>query len=162
MVKFRFCGMKTFHFKVVSMSNQLITGWACCRGTKLMITILYAKCSYLKRRGMWADLQNTAFLNYPWIVEGDFNCIGNDDECIGGQPRPLMAMEEFSKCIDSCGLDELKSDGSNMFWTNGHEGGSRKWANVTFMNSFGLGSLQYLARKTSDHKPMLLKFSKFY
>lgn len=38
---------------------------------------------------------------------GDFNSIKEDGERIGGQPRPLAAMEEFNNCR----LVELKSFG---------------------------------------------------
>lgn len=38
----------------------------------------------------------------------------------------------------------------------------RALANTTFMNFFPLGSMHYLARKSSDHKPMLINLSKSF
>lgn len=45
----------------------------------------------------------------PWILVRDVNCIRHDGEHMEGQPRPIITMEEFNSCINSCGLVELKS-----------------------------------------------------
>lgn len=103
---------------------------------------------------MWAELESSPVSAHPWILVGDFNYIQDDGECIGGESRPLLAMEEFNRCIDDCGLLELKAVGGDMSWTNGQEGISRKWAkldqavvNTAFMHFFPLGSIQYLQGK---------------
>lgn len=53
-----------------------------------------------------------------------------------------------------------------MYWNNGQEGRNRKWAkldralvNIQFVNQFCSARLEYLMRRTSDHKPMLIHFS---
>lgn len=56
-----------------------------------------------------------------------------------------------------------------MSWFSGHESQSRKWAmldralvNVQFINEFHAVKFEYLARKTSDHKPIMLHHSERY
>lgn len=40
-------------------------------------------------------------MEHPWVGVGDFSAIHNDSECIGGNPRPLASMAEFSlACIE--------------------------------------------------------------
>lgn len=53
---------------------------------------------------------------------GDFNCIRNDGERVGGRLRPRITMEEINQCIDTCGVVELKTIGGNMTLTNGQAG----------------------------------------
>lgn len=94
---------------------------------------------------------------------GDFNTIREDNERIGGNPRPFSAMEDFNSCSDNCRLIEVAFHDCSMFWCNGQKGHSRPlvWlnqavANVAFNNSFVNAKLEYLTRKTSDHGPMAL------
>lgn len=97
---------------------------------------------------------------------GDFNCIRNDGERIGGQPRSRIMMEEFNKCIDMCSAVELKTFGCNITWTNGQEGRNRQlvkldWTlvNLHFLHNFKSARVDHLARKSFDHKPMLLSLA---
>lgn len=60
--------------------------------------------------------------------------------------------------IDNCGLIELCNFGGSMSKRN------RKWAkldwalvNKIFLQHFNLASVEYRARKSSDHKPMILR-----
>lgn len=41
-----------------------------------------------------------------------------------------ITMEEFYKCIDKCGVEEFNFYGGQMSWTNGKEGGNRKWVKL--------------------------------
>lgn len=45
----------------------------------------------------------------PWMVEGDFNRIREDEKRIGEQTRPLAAMEDFNNYINTCGMVELRA-----------------------------------------------------
>ncbi|KAG6650510.1 hypothetical protein CIPAW_06G048500 [Carya illinoinensis] len=95
-------------FEVVSMLDQMITGWVVLNGIKVFVTFVYAKCSFYKRRGLWTDLVALQVGLNPWLIVGDFNIIQEDGEQIGGQPRPLAAMEEFNNCLNNCGVVDLK------------------------------------------------------
>lgn len=97
---------------------------------------------------------------------GDCNIIREDRECIGGQPRSLQAMEDSDQC-NTCGLVETRTSRETISWCNGHEVENRKWAkldramaNINFINQFHSTSMEYLSKKTSDHRPMLIQLSK--
>lgn len=124
---------------------------------------MYAKCSYYESRWLWLELENLPVLMLPWMVMRDFKCFQDDNERIGGQSRPLVAMEDFNHYINNCGLLELKYFGGRMSCYNGHEGQTRKWAtldkaliNIHFINQFQSARMEYLARKMSDQKPLLV------
>ncbi|XP_042980090.1 uncharacterized protein LOC122310271 [Carya illinoinensis] len=81
-----------------------------------------------------------------------------DQERIGGHPRPRIAMEEFNTFIDMAGLSDLGFQGNHMTWCNGHEGRSRCWARLdrALVNSahvleFPSAEGSYLPRLSSDH-----------
>lgn len=90
-----------------------------------------------------AELEDLSTHTNPWFVVGDLNCIGEDGERIGDNPRQRTDMEDFNKCINLSNLLELDSLGGLMSWTNGQAGRARKWAkldriliNLPFMNNF--------------------------
>lgn len=75
-------------------------------------------------------------------------------------------MEEFNKCIDTYVVVELKLFGGSMTWTNGQADRNRKWGkldralvNLPFLHSFNQVNVDYLAQKSSNHKPMLLSLA---
>lgn len=65
---------------------------------KILVSFVYAKCYYYEQRQLWLELNRLPGLTMPWVVMGDFNCIREDMECIGEQPRSLVAIEEFNNC----------------------------------------------------------------
>lgn len=107
------------------VSKQMIIGWLRKGQESLVITFVYAKCNQIECRELWLSLEVFKSLVSPWLLAGDFNVICNDGESIGGNPRPLVAMEEFNGCIDSCGLMDLHAVGNYLSWCNGHTGVSR-------------------------------------
>ncbi|XP_040996234.1 uncharacterized protein LOC121242446 [Juglans microcarpa x Juglans regia] len=117
-------------FEVESMSDQMITGWVVVNGSKVLVTFVYVKCSFSDCMGLWFDLEALLVGLNPWIIVGDFNIIREDMEQIGGQPRPLGAMEEFNNCLNNCVMVELTSQGGCMSWFNGHAGQTRRWAKL--------------------------------
>lgn len=52
-------------------------------GTKVLSTVVYAKCSDIERLNLWDDLYSLS-LNFrvPWMVGGDFNVILSGEEKI--------------------------------------------------------------------------------
>ncbi|KAK0593001.1 hypothetical protein LWI29_028893 [Acer saccharum] len=145
----------------------MITGWLVLANKRLLLTFVYAKCTYTERRALWADLDPSQMNDCPWMVLGDFNAIRMDYERIGGHPRPLISMSEFNDCLDMCGLLDLPSSGQTMSWCNGHEGVARSWAkldrvviNNVFSSQYSMAHLTYLNRKTSDHCPMIVNLER--
>ncbi|KAF5468656.1 hypothetical protein F2P56_012795 [Juglans regia] len=145
---------------VLGVSNQQIS---LLLNSSVVVSFVYAKCRYLERRNLWAELLQFCSLSLPWIVIGDFNVIREDGERRGGCPRLPCAMEEFCNFIDAGGLMEIPSSGNKLSWCNGQSGMARSWArldralcNVRCLELFPSVSLKYLARHSSDHTPMLL------
>ncbi|KAF5462658.1 hypothetical protein F2P56_018646, partial [Juglans regia] len=150
-------------FEIVLCTIQSVSGWFKWDAHRVLVTFVYAKCSYVDRRELWHDLEEWTDLDQPWLVLGDFNVIRRDSERVGGNPRPFISMLEFNNCIDRCGLLEVSSSGQRMSWCNGHGGVSRSWAkldrvlmNNFFANLFPSVHFNYLRRKSSDHCPMVV------
>ncbi|KAK3218470.1 hypothetical protein Dsin_012440 [Dipteronia sinensis] len=74
----------------------------------------------------------------PWIELGDFNVSRSVGESIGGCSRILSAMEEFSDCLQSSELDDLRFLGFLHTWCNKRSNGciSRKLDRVLVNNDW--------------------------
>ncbi|XP_042962740.1 uncharacterized protein LOC122297018 [Carya illinoinensis] len=154
---------KSVDVHVFRVSDQFMTAKVWEGNTVILLTFVYAKCSYGLRRKLWKDLEEEAQMNIPWMILGDFNVIRTNGERRGGAPRPMIAMEEFNSWISESGLLEISTQGNQLSWCNGREGLARCWARLDrgFMNTQFLEllpqiSLTYLERNTSDHSPMIV------
>ncbi|KAG6671627.1 hypothetical protein I3842_16G012600 [Carya illinoinensis] len=85
-----------YDFEVASVSTQMITGWLLLEGIQTLVSFVYAKCTQVDRRGLWASLVECRSNAHPWIVMGDFNIIREDQEYVGGLPRVAQAMDDFN------------------------------------------------------------------
>lgn len=98
-------------FHVVCMFDQMISRWSYIKGRKVLLSFVYAKCSYYKCRRLWSNLEEF-FKNLSlWVAIGNFNCIWEDGERISGNPRVRVSIMEFNSCINSCELLDLRSKG---------------------------------------------------
>ncbi|KAK3172172.1 hypothetical protein Dsin_032509 [Dipteronia sinensis] len=77
----------------------------------------------------------------------------------------LYAMAEFNECINRCGLLDLRFEGRQLYWCNGHQGLARSWAKLDrvlidneFVAKYGDAKACLLNRNTSNHAPILLQF----
>ncbi|KAK1564579.1 hypothetical protein Q3G72_006194 [Acer saccharum] len=116
--------------EVVGSSNQCLTVLLSADGGSLLATFVYAKCSQLERRVLWEQLHGISAFNMPWVVLCDFNTIRYDTERVGGRPRNSSSMAEFNECISRCGLLDLRFQGRQLSWCNGHQGLARSWAKL--------------------------------
>ncbi|KAF5445102.1 hypothetical protein F2P56_034180 [Juglans regia] len=149
---------------VVGSSNQCLTILLTEHRSSLLLTFVYAKCSPIERRELWEQNQGISSFEVPWIVMGDFNVIRSDAKRVGGRPRLGSSMADFNGCIDGCRLLELRLEGGNFSWCNGHQGLARCWAkldrvliNNIFADKYSEAKASLLKRNTSDHSPILLK-----
>ncbi|XP_035548696.1 uncharacterized protein LOC118349203 [Juglans regia] len=122
--------MNDVDVNVMSCGSQHVTVIVSTGLMKCKASFVYAKCTYVQRRELWADLEKESNGIEPWIITGDFNIIASDVERRGGRSRSLLAMEEFNSWIHSCGLQELKFLGKSFSWCNGQAGRSRSWARL--------------------------------
>lgn len=57
------------------------------------ITFVYAKCTPSERISVWHSLRLIhARIQGPWLVAGDFNCILNAEEKLGGNATNMVAI----------------------------------------------------------------------
>ncbi|XP_040991189.1 uncharacterized protein LOC121238375 [Juglans microcarpa x Juglans regia] len=159
--------MNDVDVSMVSCGTQQITVLVSNGSMKCKASFVYAKCTYVQRRELWADLEKESNGTEPWLITGDFNIIVSDEERQGGRPRPLVAMEEFNFWIHSCGLLELKYLGKRFSWCNGHVGRDRSWARLdrslvvqNFVQAFPDSFMRYLPRTSSDHALMVISLEK--
>ncbi|XP_035548669.1 uncharacterized protein LOC118349189 [Juglans regia] len=155
--------MNDVDVNVVSCGSQHVTVIVSTGLLKCKASFVYAKCTYVQQRELWADLEKESNGIEPWIITGDFNIIASDVERRGGRSRSLLAMEEFNSWIHSCGLLELKFWGKSFSWCNGQAGRSRSWARLdrslvtpNFVQAFLDSFMRYLSRTSSDHAPMVI------
>ncbi|TXG59223.1 hypothetical protein EZV62_013796 [Acer yangbiense] len=113
-------------FEVTLITTQMVSGWFVKEGQRILVSFVYAKCSYAERRELWRHLEENQVLDFPWVVLGDFNVIRRDAERIGGRVSRSWAK-----------LD-------------------RVLINNAFSSSYGSAHFKYLSRKYSDHCPMVV------
>ncbi|XP_059285140.1 uncharacterized protein LOC132038497 [Lycium ferocissimum] len=87
---------------------------------ELITTLVYAKCDATERLELWDNIYQLANnITSPWIVEGDFNVVMNQEEKIGGFPVNMNGSEDFAFCVNSCELEEIQFKGTPFTWWNG-------------------------------------------
>lgn len=62
-------------FQVLFFTSQSITRWFFLDNQKVLITFVYAKCSYIERRELWKEMEERQVNEQPWVVLGVFNAI---------------------------------------------------------------------------------------
>ena len=83
-------------FEVISCMSQLVSGWLVFVDHKMLVTFVYAKCSYVgKKRELWHHLEAMQVLGMPWMVLGDFNVIRIDLKRISGNPKPFYLCQKL-------------------------------------------------------------------
>nr|XP_009761020.1 PREDICTED: uncharacterized protein LOC104213256 [Nicotiana sylvestris]XP_016466758.1 PREDICTED: uncharacterized protein LOC107789460 [Nicotiana tabacum] len=84
-----------------------------------IVTLVHAKCDSIERIELWDSLHALAGnMTLPWIVEGDFNVIWDEEEKFGGRPVSLNELNDFRYCINNYNLFDLGFKGSIYTWWN--------------------------------------------
>ncbi|XP_016473129.1 uncharacterized protein LOC107795076 [Nicotiana tabacum] len=138
-------------------------------GNHIMMTFVYEKCSSLERLELWDNLYYLASdMDLPWVVGGDFNVILSEEEKIGGLPVHPPKYEDFSFCVNSCRLFDLRYAGSPFTWWNRRTNAKCifKWLDMIFVNQpfqtlFPSIEVEYLIRTGSDHASLLINCGKY-
>ncbi|KAJ8423588.1 hypothetical protein Cgig2_009242 [Carnegiea gigantea] len=79
---------------------------------------------------------------------------------MGGTEVQFHEIKNFSDCISTCEVQELKSNGPYYTWTNKTTWTriDRVFVNTYWYNIFALSHLNYMASSLSDHTVMVLSF----
>nr|XP_009624266.1 uncharacterized protein LOC104115358 [Nicotiana tomentosiformis] len=106
-------------------------------------------------------------MDLPWVVGGYFNVILSEEEKIGGLSVHPPKYEDFSFCVNSCGLFDLGYTSSLFTWWNGRANAECifKWLDRIFINQpfqtlFPSIEVDHLIRTGSDHAPLLMNCGK--
>ncbi|XP_062119222.1 uncharacterized protein LOC133832969 [Humulus lupulus] len=117
--------------------------------TEFFLTAVYGSNSMLDRKILWDKLAGLGYLNFPWIVLGDFNAIFSYQDRNGGRPITAKEVYDAQNWLSLGQLDEFRCVGSSYTWSNKHEIGDRiyskldrvftneKWLNL-FPNTEGI------------------------
>nr|CAD1838601.1 unnamed protein product [Ananas comosus var. bracteatus]CAD1838614.1 unnamed protein product [Ananas comosus var. bracteatus] len=102
----------------------------------------------------------------PTIVMGDFNCIMNPKEKLGGLSRTFNSKSPLRKFQQDGGFVDIHFNGPGYTWTNNRQGNSmilqrldRALANSQWILRFPFSRLVHLPRIASDHCPLLLNLT---
>ncbi|KAK9698263.1 hypothetical protein RND81_08G092300 [Saponaria officinalis] len=131
-------------------------------GNQCNATFVYASNNAHIREELWSALGRISSA-HNWIVLGDFNVVRDVQERVSDSPPKLTDILDFNACILRCGLEDLKSLGCELTWTNKQDEGARFWSkidralvNFPWITSFPSSSAHFLPAGMSDHSPCLV------
>jgi endonuclease/exonuclease/phosphatase family metal-dependent hydrolase len=135
-------------------------------GVQWKLTGFYGHPEWNKRKESWELLKHLqSYSPLAWLCIGDFNEIVDQSEKWGANPRREGQMELFRTALEQCNLSDLGYKGSRFTWTNCQPDGNfvkvrldRAVANSQWCCMFEGASVQVLAARSSDHKPLLLNW----
>jgi hypothetical protein len=138
------------------------------RGMEWKLTCFYGHPEVAKRRESWALLKHLSLIDpIPWLCVGDYNEILNLSEQKGAVSKTRGQMEDFQKAFEECRLCDLGFSGPKFTWSNGRDGEAftqerldRAAANTEWCEYFTEVNVAVLARRSSDHNPLVVSFAK--
>ncbi|MQL97989.1 hypothetical protein Taro_030692 [Colocasia esculenta] len=152
---------------VVSSSDQQISFiLEKDNSVNMMVTLVYASCEAGTRRLLFDELiQLSNSVNVPWFVGGDFNCVSQPSEKMGGRVGNLHSMLDFNAFINAASHSDDGFIGSPFTWPNNRTGQAsiKAWLDPFLVSSsceenFRGFTVRHLPRGSSDHAPLLLSF----
>ncbi|XP_073362950.1 uncharacterized protein [Aegilops tauschii subsp. strangulata] len=131
------------------------------------VTFVYGEAQVQDRYKTWDMLRGIAGNNnLPWAVIGDFNEVLHAHEHDGVGQHNQAQMDAFRVVMDTCGLMDIGSKGSCWTFEKKVAGGTYTrvrldmcLANPAWCMAFPTPVLEHKTAASSDHAPILLKFS---
>ena len=145
--------------------NAIVTNLT--TGVQWKLTGFYGHPEWNKRKESWDLLQHLqSYSPIAWLCIGDINEILEQSEKWGANPRREGQMELFRSALEKCNLSDLGYSGAKFTWTNCQPDGNfikvrldRAVANTQWCSMFKEASVQVLAGRSSDHKPIQLNLA---
>ncbi|KAJ8428178.1 hypothetical protein Cgig2_015619 [Carnegiea gigantea] len=112
---------QVYRIQILKITEQMIHCEAHNVNTpeKFFITYVYGFNLAQERLPLWEGLQTIAnSMSAAWCVLGDFNTILHTKDRMGGTEVNDSEITDFSNCLLSCELEELRNSGSYYSWTN--------------------------------------------
>ncbi|KAK9941651.1 hypothetical protein M0R45_007351 [Rubus argutus] len=150
--------------QTLSCTEQQITISCSIEGVIVVLTTVYAKTTVVGRRLLWDDLAtiHSSFINGPWFVFGDFNCVLGAHEKRGGSAPNATSCYDFQRMCTACNLLDLETKGLSYTWTNRRTNVrlDRALGNLDWIGTWNVFECRTLTRAFSNHCPLLITFSK--
>lgn len=131
---------------------------------EFILTSVYAKCDAIERIELWNNLYTLAAdMSLPWIVDGGFNVIWDEEEKFGSLPVHINEVDDFRHSVNTCNLFDLGFKGSVYTWWNGRAEENyifkrldRCLGNMELQQLWPGLEIEHMSKIGSYHSPLLI------
>ncbi|XP_057529853.1 uncharacterized protein LOC130808394 [Amaranthus tricolor] len=151
---------------IIETHSQLIHCYiSIANGSHFYLTCVYGFNGKEEKGPLWDTLRriHNDVKGKAWCMAGDFNAVMNKGERIGAPVR-WNDIQPMLDCMETCGLEDMKSSGRYYTWTNKQDGEDRVLSkidravcNPNWCNLFLNVETIFLPAGDFDHTPMLIK-----
>ncbi|WOL17385.1 hypothetical protein Cni_G26177 [Canna indica] len=152
--------------KFFSMINAIVQYF---QNSPWLFSGIYASVNPRIRNSFWNDIGNLDLFDIHWFMVGDFNCVVNDTDKLGGSPfmlnRNVLALRN---CLTKCGFMDLGFNESKFTWCNNRKDIhmilirlDKTFGNACWLSLFGHSIVTHLPRAVSDHSPLLIEIRSY-
>ncbi|XP_074300068.1 uncharacterized protein LOC141631273 [Silene latifolia] len=145
---------QTIHAKITDRGRNL-TYW---------VTFVYGYNKAAERKVLWSTLEHYHQVTPgAWLIGGDFNNVLFPNERIGANITSAE-MAPFQRCVQACGVEDIKAVSSFFTWTNKQEANSRVYSRIdralindAWLHLFPESFANFLSEGMYDHCPCLIQ-----
>lgn len=127
------------------------------------VSCVYGDPSENRKQYLWERLSRIGTNRRDnWCMFGDFNDILHNGDKIGGSDRSDSVYGHFNDMIQTCEMVELPSTGNSFTWAGKkydlwiQSKLDRCFANKEWFRTFPVSNQAFLAKRESDHRPVLI------
>ncbi|XP_020698746.1 uncharacterized protein LOC110111291 [Dendrobium catenatum] len=119
-------------FMVIVTSKQCIIGELITpKGKIVKVCIVYGNKNLYERRKLWEMIEDHFNCEVPCLVGGDFNCLVNNSEKIGGKSFVFsQGPQEMKEFMTNNDYHDIGLYGPNYTWCNNKDGLARIWESL--------------------------------